>query len=98
MLAGDVKDVLLLDVTPLSLGIEPMGGVSKLIERNTTIPTSKSQVFSTATDSQPGLMGDPKNTCRRKACGLKSPLSRSSYKTVIQSAEFVNSNSLLFAD
>ncbi|HEX6461906.1 MAG TPA: molecular chaperone DnaK [Candidatus Saccharimonadales bacterium] len=76
VLAGDVKDVLLLDVTPLSLGIETMGGVStKLIERNTTIPTSKSEVFSTAADNQPQveirvLQGEREMAADNKELGL----------------------------
>ena len=75
VLAGDVKDVLLLDVTPLSLGIETMGGVmSILIEKNTTIPTQKSQVFSTADDNQPAvtihvLQGERKQSAQNKSLG-----------------------------
>ncbi|MBQ75514.1 MAG: molecular chaperone DnaK [Gammaproteobacteria bacterium] len=75
VLAGDVKDVLLLDVTPLSLGIETMGGVmSTLIEKNTTIPTKKAQVFSTADDNQPAvtihvLQGERKQAGQNKSLG-----------------------------
>jgi len=75
VLRGDVKDVVLLDVTPLSLGIETMGGIAtKLIERNTTIPTSKSQVFSTAADSQPSVevhvvQGDREMAADNKSLG-----------------------------
>lgn len=75
VLQGDVKDVLLLDVTPLSLGIETMGGVTtKLIDRNTTIPTSKSEVFSTAADNQPQveihvLQGEREMSADNKSLG-----------------------------
>ncbi len=75
VLQGDVKDILLLDVTPLSFGIETMGGVStRLIERNTTIPTSKEQIFSTAADNQPSveihvLQGEREMAADNKALG-----------------------------
>jgi molecular chaperone DnaK len=75
VLKGDVKDVLLLDVTPLSLGIETLGGVmTKLIEKNTTVPTKKSQVFSTAADSQPAvsihvLQGEREMAAHNKTIG-----------------------------
>ncbi len=75
VLQGDVKDVLLLDVTPLSLGIETLGGVTtKLIEKNTTVPTKKSQIFSTAADNQPAvsihvLQGEREMAADNKAIG-----------------------------
>ncbi|MEG1783044.1 MAG: Hsp70 family protein, partial [Oscillospiraceae bacterium] len=73
VLGGDVKGILLLDVTPLSLGIETFGGVStKIIERNTTIPTKKSQVFSTAQDNQPSVEVNVLQGEREMANGNKS--------------------------
>jgi len=73
VLKGDVKDVLLLDVTPLSLGIETLGGVmTRLIEKNTTIPTKKSQIFSTAADSQPAVSIHVLQGEREMAAGNKT--------------------------
>ncbi|KHF33997.1 Chaperone protein DnaK [Paenibacillus sp. P1XP2] len=73
MLTGDVKDVVLLDVTPLSLGIETAGGVfTKMIERNTTIPTSKSQIFSTYADNQPSVEIHVLQGERQMAAGNKT--------------------------
>ena len=73
VLGGDVKDVLLLDVTPLTLGIETMGGVrTPLIDKNTTIPTKKSQVFSTAEDNQPAVTVHVLQGEREVASGNKS--------------------------
>jgi molecular chaperone DnaK len=78
VLRGDVKDVLLLDVTPLSLGIETKGGVmTKLIERNTTIPTKKTEVFSTASDGQTSVevvvtMSFVAQPARNRSRGLRS--------------------------
>ena len=84
VLTGDVKGLLLLDVTPLSLGIETMGGVcTKLIDRNTTIPVKKSQIFSTAADNQTSvevnvLQGEREMAAANKALGRSRPPWRAS--------------------
>lgn len=90
VITGDVKDVVLLDVTPLSLGIETMGGVfTKLIDRNTTIPTSKSQVFSTAADNQTAvdihvLQGERPMSADNKTLGTSSLLISRQHRGVPQ--------------
>jgi molecular chaperone DnaK len=79
VLSGEVKDILLLDVTPLTLGIETLGGIATpLIQRNTTIPTKKSQIFSTAADNQPSveihvLQGERGIAAENKTLGVKPP-------------------------